>query len=488
MKKPLRNKRRGFTLLEILIVVLIIGVLAVFVIPRMFRQVEKAKQVEAITRLGAIRSSELLLHNVTGKFVTAADNAEIQTALGLIVADGFYKYKIVDADSEDFLALATPIGPLSDWLKEFGINKDGFVGLDSTGGGFSGSSGGGSGGSSGGGSSGGSSGSTVGGGSNKDASASAGYETTHGSVGGEAIVIVDPPPTDPQMPFPTDVTATANDGWLHVGWDPGTTGSAAIVYRAPKIDGVIGDFSILNGTPNDGWSDQVANDVEYCYQVTSFNTTTEEQSEPSAPPVCGTASATAPAALAVTEAEASLATSRMEIDGVEGVSSGEQLVEWLDASGFSALYGKTSCIVVNGSTLCTEAYFDPNTETIVMGLDFLSSAQESAVVLSHESMHAIWYADYDEYLRGVPGHPQYGVPPDPPGGVRSVNSIEQEYEAFLTDLQVYYDLKKHHGMSSVLGWDSILPKFLSTVNGKPLASDSEAKIYLRSMYTELPEY
>ena len=144
--------------------------------------------------------------------------------------------------------------------------------------------------------------------------------------------------------------------------------------------------------------------------------------------------------------------------------------------------------MVNFREICTEAYFDPNTDTLVIGLDLLSDAQQSAVVLAHEGMHAIWRADYDEYLAGVPDRPQYGTPPNPPGGVRSSNSIDQEYAAFLTNLQVYYDLKKYHGMPSVSRWDSILSKFLNSTTGIPLASDSEAKIYLRSIYTSLSEY
>ncbi len=158
MKKSLRNKEKGFTLLEVLIAVVIIVVLAASAVPLIVHQIEKSKESEAVATLGAIRSAELRLHDMTGRFIAAADEAGIQTALGLAVGGGFYNYKIIEADGENFLALATPIGPLSDWLEELKINKDGFVGYAPGGGGSSsggsgGSSGGGSSGSSGGGSS-----------------------------------------------------------------------------------------------------------------------------------------------------------------------------------------------------------------------------------------------------------------------------------------------------------------------------------------------
>jgi len=175
MKKRLPNKKKGFTLLEVLVTVVIIGVLAAFVIPRMVQQVEKAKEAEATSSLGAIRSAEYLLHSTSGKFVAATDEKGIQSALNLVVGGGFYRYKIIDADGENFLALATPVGPLSDWLKEFGINKDGFVGYtpgsgvgnkgSSSGSGSSDGSGGGSGNNGAGGGTGGGGGNVSGGGS-----------------------------------------------------------------------------------------------------------------------------------------------------------------------------------------------------------------------------------------------------------------------------------------------------------------------------------
>ena len=53
----LKNKKSGFTLLEIIIVIIIVGVLASLALPRFFSTVEFSKSTEALNAIGVLRGS-----------------------------------------------------------------------------------------------------------------------------------------------------------------------------------------------------------------------------------------------------------------------------------------------------------------------------------------------------------------------------------------------------------------------------------------------
>ncbi len=58
MTKLIKNNQKGFTLIELMIVVAIIGILAAIAVPNFLNYQLKSKTAEAKTNLGAIRTSQ----------------------------------------------------------------------------------------------------------------------------------------------------------------------------------------------------------------------------------------------------------------------------------------------------------------------------------------------------------------------------------------------------------------------------------------------
>ena len=58
MTKLIRNNQKGFTLIELMIVVAIIGILAAIAIPNFMQYQLKAKSAEAKTNLGSIKTAQ----------------------------------------------------------------------------------------------------------------------------------------------------------------------------------------------------------------------------------------------------------------------------------------------------------------------------------------------------------------------------------------------------------------------------------------------
>ena len=75
--------KNGFTLTEVLIVVVIIGVLAALTIPRFSAQPEKANAAEAAGILGAIRQGEMAYKLDTGSISATPIDATGWAKLGL---------------------------------------------------------------------------------------------------------------------------------------------------------------------------------------------------------------------------------------------------------------------------------------------------------------------------------------------------------------------------------------------------------------------
>ena len=94
--------QKGFSMAEILIVIVIIGVLSAIALPRFFPQKEKARSAEAIQRLSAMRQGEIAysLENL-GQFIaldstintTVEEDKWGQIGLDQPQSTDFFKYE-----------------------------------------------------------------------------------------------------------------------------------------------------------------------------------------------------------------------------------------------------------------------------------------------------------------------------------------------------------------------------------------------------------
>ena len=439
MRKPQKTNRSGFTLVEILITVVVLAVLAVLVIPRILPMVHRAMRVEGTYTLGAIRRAELLVHQMSGRFVQAEDYPAIESALDLLIKDHFYNYKVVEASEADFLALAVPNWPYSQWLEEMAINKDGFItsptgsegygGWSPGGGGTTGSFG--SGGSSGGGSSG-------GGGSAGGGGGGIGGGTLIPIGQGNSIPLPDNITYSVTVLSPTGIRVIPNDGWITIGWNGFIDVSGYQVYRSDSEDGpyVPLDFFARNIAGDTVWADQVENGRTYCYKIKAVARTTigTFESALSEPPNCTQGSADSPYSQKAASASDTLADADVNILSVDGVPDSDTLIQALINGDIPLLFGYGSGLV---NAL---AWFDPRTTTIGFDItQYGKPVEVLATLLAHEMTHYIWDQDYDAYLAGSIPAPALGTPPD--GSIRSENSIDQEYRSFLSMSQVWHSIK-----------------------------------------------
>jgi type IV pilus assembly protein PilE len=116
------RRQKGFTLIELMIVVVIIGILAALAIPRFMSATVKAKETEARTILNQIYKLQDVYRQETG--ACSANLAAIGFAPP---TNSKYVYAIDAAAGNTFTASATPNGTDVDLVTTFTIDQDGTI-------------------------------------------------------------------------------------------------------------------------------------------------------------------------------------------------------------------------------------------------------------------------------------------------------------------------------------------------------------------------
>ena len=101
------NRKRAFTLTELMVVVILIGIIAAFALPNYQKSIRKAHERDAVVQLMAIHAASLIYHAQADKFPENTPTlVDINRELGLNVIANGMDYTYSSTTPDEFYATA----------------------------------------------------------------------------------------------------------------------------------------------------------------------------------------------------------------------------------------------------------------------------------------------------------------------------------------------------------------------------------------------
>ena len=100
------NKFKGFTLVELMVVIVIVGILAAVAIPKFMDATNKAKASEFPTQLSAMYTAEIAYQAERGIYVTSLTHMKDSGCVDVPGTTRWFKYQIPSATTTSFRATA----------------------------------------------------------------------------------------------------------------------------------------------------------------------------------------------------------------------------------------------------------------------------------------------------------------------------------------------------------------------------------------------
>lgn len=122
------KSKTGFTLIELMVVIILIGIIAGFAIPNFTKAVNKTHEKDSILQLTSIHAANLLYFSQQDEFLPtgSGDLDAINSGLGLniIANDMTYTYAREDPDTDEYHACASLGSDFTIYVNEGALDSD----------------------------------------------------------------------------------------------------------------------------------------------------------------------------------------------------------------------------------------------------------------------------------------------------------------------------------------------------------------------------